>query len=70
MAKHKSNATLNESALIGNDFLIFPFVLEGFVYWFIIIKVCFTDRFSLKLDNYFSEIEPLSHYGSTTSKKM
>ena len=37
--------------------MIFPFVLKGVVYSFIIIKVCFIGRFSMKLENYFLEIE-------------
>ena len=44
---------------------MFPFVLKGVGYWFIITKVCFIARFSLKLENYFSEIELSSSYGST-----
>ena len=57
MRKHESNITLNEGTLIENDFSVFPFVFKGIVYWFTIAKVCFIDRFSLKLENYFQEIE-------------
>ena len=56
MRKCKLSATLSEGALIKLK-MIFPIVLKGVVYWFIITKVCFIGRFSLKLENYFLEIE-------------
>ena len=62
--RHKSNATLN--ALIKLK-IIFRYFL-GVVCWFIITKVCFIDRFSLELENYFSKIKPSYHYESTLKK--
>ena len=60
--KHKSSTTLSEGALIKLKiiFRYFFFVLKGVVYWFIITKICFIEKCSLKLENHFSEIEPRS----------
>ena len=60
MTKYKLGAAFSEGALIKSK-IIFLIVLKRVVYWFIIIKVCFIGRFSLKLENYFLEIEPRSN---------
>ena len=60
MRKYKLSATLSEGALIKMKMII-PIVVKGVVYWFIITKDCFIGTFSLKLENYFLEIEPCSH---------
>ena len=56
LTKYKFSGAFSERALIKLK-MISPIVLKGVVYWFIIIKVCFIGRFSLKLENYFLEEE-------------
>ena len=50
--------------LTKHKFFAVSFCSKGVVYRFNITKVCFIDRFSLKHETYFSEIERSLHQGA------
>ena len=50
--------------LTKHKFFDISFCSTGVAYCFIITKVCFIDRFSIKYESYFSEIKRSLHQGA------